>query len=319
MQNNLISKDSAYYQTYFVDIKANPFVKWAGGKRQIISEIHNYLPKFLETNSEITYIEPFVGGGALYFSLSSSPNIKETILIDINPILIITYKIIKSKIDELITTLSIFEQKYKKANEEKQSNYYYSARSEYNNLIRKTDLKNFQESWIRIAALFIFLNRTCYNGLYRVNSQGEFNVPRGSYRNPKICDSENLYHVHKALTKTKIIHGDFADAGKYLSNSSFVYLDPPYRPLKSSGFTSYTKNDFDDNEQRRLADFCNKIHNCGGKFLLSNSDPKNIDPDDDFFENLYSKFNISRIEARRNINSNGDDRGIISELLIMNY
>ena len=319
MPNSYILKDGTYYQTYFIDIKANPFVKWAGGKRQIIDQIHNYLPKFLESNSEITYIEPFVGGGAVYFSLSSSPNIKETILVDNNPILIITYKIIKSKIDELINTLSIFEQKYKKFNEEKQSNYYYSARSEYNKLIATTDLVNYDEHWIRIAAFFIFLNRTCYNGLYRVNSQGEFNVPRGSYRNPKICDSENLYHVHKALKRTIILHGDFTKAEKYITNSSFIYLDPPYRPLKSSSFTSYTKNDFNENEQRRLANFCNNIHQRGGKFLLSNSDPKNIDPNDDFFDSLYSKFNIERIEARRNINSNGDDRGIISELLIMNY
>ena len=319
MPSRYIIKDSTYYQMYFVDMKAYPFIKWAGGKRQIIDDIHNFLPKFIEDN-ETTYIEPFVGGGAVYFSLFNSPNINKAYLIDNNPILIITYKIIKEHINELIAKLSALEKSYKKSTHvEHQSELYYRYRSEYNNLIINTDLYNMYPNWVDIASLFIFLNRTCFNGLYRVNSKGEFNVPRGSYKNPKICDSNNLYQVSKALQKANIFHNDFEFSKEFINNSSFVYLDPPYRPLKSSSFTSYTKNDFDDNDQIRLAKFCHDIDRIGGKFLLSNSDPKNTDQDDNFFEKLYANFHIERIYARRNINRNGSERGQISELLIMNY
>ena len=319
MLDRFLLKDSAYYQTYFIDIKANPFVKWVGGKRQIIDEIHDYLPSFIESTENLTYIEPFVGGGAVFFSLFPSPNIHKSILIDNNPILIITYKAIKNHIDEFITNLAEYERLYSSFQENERTSFYYQIRDEYNALIKVSNFEEFNQNWIPLATKFIFLNRTCFNGLYRVNSQGEFNVPIGSYVNPKICDSDNLFHVHKALQKTDIFHGDFEIAKKYISSSSFVYLDPPYRPLSSSSFTSYTKTDFDDNEQKRLANFCDRINELGGKFLLSNSDPKNSDPDDNFFDTLYSKYHIERINARRNINSNGNDRGAVSELLIMNY
>jgi DNA adenine methylase len=319
MQHDLILKDSVYYQLYFTEVEAEPFVKWAGGKRQIINEIHDFLPGFIE-NNEITYIEPFVGGGAVYFSLFRSPNIKRAILIDNNPILIITYKTIKDYLDQLLSKLFILEQKYKKYNDDEyQSELYYQVRDNYNKLVKNSELQHQNPNWIDLASMFIFLNRTCFNGLYRVNQKGEFNVPRGSYKNPNICNSENLYHVSKALEKTIIHHDDFEKAEQYLDDKTFVYLDPPYRPLKLSSFTSYTKIDFDDNEQIRLAMFCRKIDKKGGKFLLSNSDPKNTDPNDNFFDDLYSGFNIERITARRNINSNGSDRGTVSELLIMNY
>ncbi|MDY6846929.1 MAG: Dam family site-specific DNA-(adenine-N6)-methyltransferase [Chloroflexota bacterium] len=319
MQHNFLLKDSVYYQLYFTVLKAEPFVKWAGGKRQIIDEIHNFLPQSLEDH-EITYIEPFVGGGAVYFSLFNSPNIKKSILIDNNPILIISYKIIKNHLDELIGNLFSLEKEYKKYQDDNfQSNFYYNIRDKYNDLIKISDLEKENPNWIKLASMFIFLNRTCFNGLYRVNSKGEFNVPRGSYKNPNICNSDNLYQVSRALEKSEIYHDDFEKAEQFIDSRSFVYLDPPYRPLKSSGFTSYTKIDFNDDEQIRLAEFCHKIDKLGGKFLLSNSDPKNIDPNDDFFDDLYSKFHIERIYARRNINSNGNERGLVSELLIMNY
>lgn len=319
MSHNYLVKDSAYYQTYFIDIKANPFVKWAGGKRQIINDIHNFLPKMIESHENITYIEPFVGGGAVYFSLFPSPNITKSVLIDTNLSLIITYQIIKSRLDELITVLEGIELKYNNNSEEGQSIYYYETRDKFNTLTSNITNDIQSEKWLWIAAYFIFLNKTCFNGLYRVNSNGEFNVPRGSYNNPNICDADNLFHVHKALEKAVIIHGDFEKAEKFIDSSTFVYLDPPYRPIKASSFTSYTNNDFNDFEQIRLADFCRKIDSMGGKFLLSNSDPKNTDPSDNFFEELYKNFNIERIDARRNINSNGNDRGTVTELLIMNY
>lgn len=319
MSSSYVLKDSLYYQTYFINIQAEPFVKWVGGKRQIIDQIHNFLPKIIEED-EVTYVEPFVGGGAVYFSLFNSPNIKKSILFDNNPILIITYKMIRNHLNELINNLYVLEQNYKaNLRESYQSDFYYRIRDEYNTMIKQTDLIYENPNWIKLASKFIFLNRTCFNGLYRVNSDGEFNVPRGNYKNPKICNSENLYHVSQALQKAKIIHNDFEKAEKFINKHSFVYLDPPYRPLNSSSFTSYTKTDFDDSEQRRLAEFCSRIDEAGGKFLLSNSDPKNTDPNDDFFDDLYSDFHIERIYARRNINSNGNDRGEISELLIMNY
>jgi len=319
MPYNYLVKESPYYQLYFVDVKAEPFVKWAGGKRQIIDEIHNFLPRSIETD-EVSYIEPFVGGGAVYFSLYNSPNIKQSILIDNNPILIVTYKVIKDHLDQLVTKLYLIELDYKKSDDEQfQSEYYYDIREKYNKLMKNTDISIFNSNWIDLASEFIFLNRTCFNGLYRVNSSGEFNVPKGSYKNPNICNADNLKHVSIALRKAGIYHNDFEFSESYINKSSFIYLDPPYRPLNSSGFTSYTKMDFDDNEQKRLARFCHRIDKIGAKFLLSNSDPKNTDPNDNFFENLYSDFHIERINARRNINSNGNDRGVVSELLIMNY
>jgi len=319
MQNKFLLKDSTYYQMYLLDIQANPFVKWAGGKRQIIDEIHGFLPKIIQER-DIKYIEPFVGGGAVYFSLFKSPNIQESILIDNNPILIATYNTIKNNVDKLISDLYILEQNYKQITEEKKkSKYYYKIREQYNELIRKIEFPIDNSSCIKLAAKFIFLNRTCFNGLYRVNSKGEFNVPRGNYKNPNICNSKNLFQVANALRKAKILHDDFERSEEFIDGSSFVYLDPPYRPLNSSGFISYTKIEFDDNEQKRLAKFCNKIDKLGGKFLLSNSDPKNSDPDDNFFDELYSDYRIIRINARRNINRNGNERGLVSELLIMNY
>ena len=319
MQNNFLLKDSPFYQMYLLDIQANPFVKWAGGKRQIINEIHCYLPEIIQ-EKEIKYIEPFVGGGAVYFSLFNSPNIQEAILIDNNPALIIAYNTIKNDVDKLINDLYILEQAYKEIiTEEERSKYYYRIREQYNELIKKLDFRLDNSYSIRLTAKFIFLNRTCFNGLYRVNSKGEFNVPKGSYKNPNICNPNNLYQVSKALKKAKILHNDFIIAEEFIDGSSFVYLDPPYRPLNSSGFTSYTRIDFNDNEQKRLAKFCQKIDRLGGKFLLSNSDPKNSDPDDNFFDDLFSGFRIIRINARRNINRNGNERGTVSELLIMNY
>lgn len=319
MQSEFILREGSYYQLYFSDIKVLPFVKWAGGKRQIISELHNYLPKMIEEKN-ISYVEPFVGGGAVYFSLFQSPNIEKSILIDNNPILIITYKTIKHNLNDLLFALNKLEKSYKNIRfEDLKSKYYYRIRDEFNNLIRSSNLSKQNPNWTRLSAMFIFLNHTCFNGLYRVNSKGEFNVPRGSYKNPKISDSNNLSQVSMALQKSKILNDDFTVAIDYIDKSSFVYLDPPYRPLKNSSFTSYTKTGFDDNEQKRLAKFCRRIDKLGGKFLLSNSDPKNTDPNDNFFDDLYSGFRIVRINARRNINSNGADRGYVSELLIMNY
>lgn len=170
------------------------------------------------------------------------------------------------------------------------------------------------------AALFIFLNKTCYNGLYRVNRKNEFNVPIGSYKKPVICDSENLRAVSQLLQKVIILNGDFEQTLDYASGKTLFYCDPPYRPLsKTSSFNSYAQDVFDDSEQERLARFCKRIDESGYYWILSNSDPKNINSDDDFFESLYGDFNIKRVSAKRFINSKGSRRGAINELLITNY
>ena len=169
------------------------------------------------------------------------------------------------------------------------------------------------------AVYFIFLNKTCFNGLYRVNKNGQFNVPMGSYKNPSICDEENLRNVNKALQNVTIVCGDYTLSQSFIDKDTFVYIDPPYRPIShTSGFTAYNTEAFDDNEQIRLAKFFDEISDVGAKAVLSNSDPKNVNPDDTFFDDLYSRYHIKRINATRAINSKAEKRGKISELLITN-
>ncbi|NYE58028.1 DNA adenine methylase [Carboxydothermus ferrireducens] len=192
---------------------------------------------------------------------------------------------------------------------------YYEIRDEYNSKVSSIDHIDIER-----AAKFIFLNRTCFNGLYRVNKEGKFNVPYGDYKNPTICDERNLYLVSSLLQKVQIFAGDYRESAKYISKDSFVYFDPPYRPLnKTSNFTSYSKSDFTDKDQIELARFYAQMNELGAFLLLSNSDPKNEDPNDNFFDDLYKDFNIYRVMARRSINSDGRGRGLIKELLITNY
>ena len=300
--------------------KAAPFVKWVGGKRQIVPIIEQYQPLSLATGTTNVYVEPFVGGGAIFFYFSNQYQFKEKYIIDINPELILVYKTIQKKVEVLIASLQLLEGEYLSLVDESRKKFYYEIRDQYNKKKNKFDYSYFHSDWIKRASQFIFLNRTCYNGLYRVNSKGEFNVPAGSYKNPKICDPTNLLYVAKALEKTIILQGDFSLCEQYVTDKTFLYFDPPYRPIsKTSSFNSYSKDSFDDKEQKRLAEFCRRIDSLGAKFLLSNSDPKNYDQNDDFFDVLYEEFEIRRIEARRNINSKGGKRGPVSELLIMNY
>jgi len=170
------------------------------------------------------------------------------------------------------------------------------------------------------SALFIFLNRTCFNGLYRVNSKNEFNVPIGSYKHPMICDKENILAVSKALQKVEIICGDFEQTIQYADGNTLFYFDPPYKPLsETSNFNAYAKDNFDDNEQIRLRDFCQKLDNLNYYWILSNSDVKGKDENNHFFDELYANFEIKRVLAKRNINANPEKRGVLNELLITNY
>ena len=195
--------------------------------------------------------------------------------------------------------------------EEHRKEYYYFIREAFNNA---------SDDSIEKSVYFLFLNKTCFNGLYRVNSKNQFNVPHGRYKNPTILDKDGLINISKILSNVKITHGDFANVEQYVDDSTFVYLDPPYRPLNNtSSFTSYSNNGFDDNEQIRLANFFDILNGKKAKLMLSNSDPKNTDADDIFFDDLYEKYNITRVEAKRAINSNPDGRGKLTELLITNY
>ena len=290
---------------------AKPFLKWAGGKTQLIGEIENNLPIGLKHGEITKYIEPFVGSGAIFFYLVSKYNIQEVYINDTNKDLINTYRVIRDDIESLINELEELSKTYSKCNEEEKSKFFYDIRDLYNG--NRTNK-------IKHASYFIFLNRTCFNGLYRVNSKGGFNVPFGKYVNPKICDEENLRNVSEILKNIKILNIDFEDTEKYVDNKTFVYFDPPYRPLNiTSNFNSYSKEAFNDDTQKKLAEYFKKLNRIGAKLMLSNSDPKNTDESDNFFDDLYSGFNIKRVNAKRMINSNASKRGEITELLITNY
>ncbi len=295
------------------DKSAKPFLKWAGGKGQLIKEIEKYYP----FNDTITkYAEPFVGGGAVLFDVLKRFNLKEVYISDTNAELINTYKAVRDNIDELIELLSVYEKEYIPMDTENRKQYYMDKRESFNTIKVNGDKSENLEK----AALMIFLNRTCFNGLYRVNKKGLFNVPMGSYKNPLICDEDNLRAVSQNLQKVNIVCDDYRKSRDFIDENTFVYLDPPYRPLTStSSFTAYTENLFDDEMQIELADFVNEMHNKGAKIVVSNSDPKNSDTDDNFFDDIYSNHKIRRVEATRMINCNSESRGKIKELLISNY
>ena len=288
---------------------AKPFLKWAGGKTQLISEIEKNLP----CSAIDTYVEPFVGSGAvLFWVLGAFLHLERAVVNDINQDLINTYKTIQSAPKELISILEILQNEYHSLENEddKKKEYYYQKRELFNN--RK-------QSKTEHSALFIFLNRTCFNGLYRVNRKNEFNVPMGSYKKPTICDKSNILAVSEALQKVELLCGDFEQTVNYTTPNTFFYFDPPYKPLsETSSFNSYAKDEFNDGEQIRLKNFCDKLDSLGHHWILSNSDVKGKNPNDNFFDDLYSNFIIKRVDAKRSINANPQKRGFLKELLITN-
>ena len=295
-------------------IECKPFIKWVGGKGQLLSEINKLYPVELGKNIN-KYAEIFVGGGAVLFDILSKYKLDEVYISDKNLELINTYKSIRDNVDILIKSLKEMEEQYIPLNTENRKDYYYKKREEYNSLKINSEVNNIEK-----AVLFIFLNKTCFNGLYRVNKKGEFNVPMGAYKKPKICDEENLKNVSLTLRNVKIVYADYRKSEKFIDGKTFVYIDPPYRPLNiTSSFTSYTENDFNDKEQIELAEYINVLNKKGAKIVISNSDPKNNDIDDNFFDKLYKNYNINRVKATRMLNSNASLRGAINELLITNY
>jgi len=266
-----------------------PFIKWVGGKRQLADELQKRLP-----SSYNRYFEPFVGGGALFFALKP----EKAFIADLNSELINVYKIVRDYVEELIKELS----KYKNT-----KTCYYKTRD----MDRKPDYHRLPA--LQKAARFIYLNKTCYNGLYRVNSKGQFNVPFGKYKNPKICDAENLRACSQALQKTEIVNADFSIVLDFAKPKDFVYFDPPYVPLNAtSNFTAYTQNGFDVDMQFRLKEVCDKLTDKGVLWMLSNSYTE-------FVLNLYKEYNIHTVYANRAVNCKSNGRGKIKEVIVRNY
>ena len=299
---------------------ARPFLKWAGGKTQLLNEFHKRLPEEIPTGKITKYAEPFIGGGAFFVLLNQKYSFEHCMICDVNEELILTYEVIKKTVEPLIENLGILESDYLSKDQRNRELLYYEIRNAFNRKLPGSNFQRFNPEWIVLAAWIIFLNRTCFNGLFRVNRKGEFNVPFGKYKNPKICNADNLKDVSALLKATCIESGDFTKVRTFVDDTSFVYFDPPYRPLnQTSSFTSYSKNGFFDADQVRLVQFFKELDKKGAKIMLSNSDPQNHNPDDTFFEDHFSDYTIERVPATRMINSDGARRGKINELIITNY
>lgn len=289
------NKELIEYTAHFLSEKPKPFVKWVGGKRQLLEQFKSmnlYPPEKFEVKTG-RYFEPFVGGGAVFFDLLPS----KAFLSDLNNELVVTYNVIKNDVEKLIVSLK----KHK-------------IDKEYFLKVRAQDINKLSD--IATASRFIFLNRTCFNGMYRVNSKGGFNVPYGAYTNPKICDAENLRRVSKALQNVEIKHQDYKAILKIAKKGDFIYFDPPYYPVsKTASFTSYTKEGFLDKEQLELRDAFVELSKKGCFVMLSNSDTP-------FINKIYSNLKgvrINKVFAGRMINSDASGRGKITEVLVTNY
>ena len=294
-------------------VKAKPFIKWVGGKSQLIEQLNAQLPADFDSLENVTYIEPFVGGGAmLFYMLQHYPNINHAIINDINSDLTTCYRTVRDNPNELIASLQDIENTYLSLNtEEARKEFFMVVRNRYNE-------KNLDP--IENTTKFFFLNKTCFNGLYRVNKKGLFNVPFGRYSNPTICNPETILKDSELLQRVEILNGDFEETFKYAQGNTLFYFDPPYRPLSdTSSFNNYAKEDFNDDEQIRLKKYCDRINDAGFKFMLSNSDCKSVNEEDNFFDVLYAAYQIERVLASRSINSNPNKRGELTEILVRNY
>lgn len=289
-------------------MKAKPFVKWVGGKSQLIDQLEALLPADFDQWENVTYIEPFVGGGAMLFHmLQAHPNITAAVINDINADLTTCYQVVRDTPDTLVASLQQIQAEYYALRaEESKREFYMQRRAEFNTK---------QLSPVRNTTLFFFLNRTCFNGLYRVNKSGLFNVPFGRYETPTICDPVTIYADSRLLQNVTILTGDYTQTLQYAQGNTFFYFDPPYRPLNTtSSFNDYAKEPFNDLAQQRLKAFCDQLQTAGHHFMLSNSDCQ-----DGFFDDLYLQYQIARVFASRNVNANPAKRGKLTELLVRNY
>ena len=293
--------------------KAKPFIKWVGGKGQLLEQLEALLPADFDNWDNATYIEPFVGGGAMLFNmLQKHPNIKRAVINDINHDLIVCYQTVRDNVEQLIPSLQDIEKRYYALTDmEAKREMFMEVRARYNE-------KNLDA--IENTTLFFFLNRTCFNGLYRVNRKGLFNVPCGKYLMPQICDEGTLRADNELLQRVEILEGDFEQTIDFAQEQTLFYFDPPYRPLSdTSSFNDYTKDAFNDDSQVRLKEYCDVVSERGYKFMLSNSDCKGKNEEDNFFDVLYGAYQIDRVMASRNVNANAAKRGKISEILVHNY
>ena len=294
---------------------AKPFVKWAGGKGNLIPQLESLLPHDFDSQKDVTYIEPFVGGGAMLFHMLKNHRcITKAVINDINSDLIHCYDLIAHNPQVLIDRLSIIELDFYNNDVHERRDLFYAYREQYNNENNDPDGK---------AALFIFLNHTCFNGLYRVNADGRFNVPYGRYKKPIICNKDLIMADHDLLSSVELVirPGDYKLTRQNLSrhNTNFVYFDPPYRPLNgASNFKEYSNHPFEDEQQMELKRFCDTLSRQNCLIMQSNSDSKN-DNGDSFFEGLYEGYHFQRIFAPRYINANPQKRNKLKEIVIMNY
>jgi DNA adenine methylase len=294
-------------------MKAKPFIKWVGGKSQLIEQLDALLPADFGNWENATYIEPFAGGGAmLFYMLQRYPNIQHAVINDVNQDLTTCYCTVRDYPEELINSLSGIEKEYLTLpNDDERRAFFMNSRGHYNE-------KNLDP--IENTTLFIFLNRTCFNGLYRVNKRGQFNVPFGKYKNPTICDAATIRKDSEVLRRVEILTGDFEETFNFAEGNTLFYFDPPYRPLSdTSSFNDYTKDSFNDDSQVRLKEYCDRINQAGYKFMLSNSDCKGKNEADNFFDVLYGNYEIERVIASRSVNSNPTKRGKLTEILVHNY
>lgn len=299
-------------------INATPFLKWAGGKGQLLQTLLEYLPNELKNGEIKKYCEPFIGGGAVFFYVVQNFNIEQAYISDINDDLIDVYMAIKNQVEEIIYQLQIIKNSFYSLLNDKRKDFYYQTREEFNN--NKGKFKKYTSNSIHRLAQLIFMNRTCFNGLFRTNSNGIFNVPYGQYKNPKIYDENNLRAISYCLQKTIIECGDFEKSESFIDEKTLVYFDPPYRPIsKTSHFTSYFPGGFDDNEQIRLSKFYKKLDSKKAYLIMSNSDSFDTENRDDFFEGIYSDYKIRKVKAYRAINCISSKRGKITENIITNY
>jgi len=294
-------------------MKAKPFIKWVGGKGQLIEQLEALLPADFDRWENVTYIEPFVGGGAMLFHmLQKHKNIKSAVINDINSDLTTCYKVVRDTPTELVNSLKEIQREYYSLKiEDVRKQFYMLMRDEFNTKLLTP---------IRNTTLFFFLNRTCFNGLYRVNKSGLFNVPFGRYETPTICDPVTIYADSELLQNVDIMTGDYQQTFEKAKGCTLFYFDPPYRPLSNtSSFNDYAKEAFNDLAQERLKKFCDRIEAAGYSFMLSNSDCFNTPAKDRFFEDLYLEYIIERVWASRYVNANPSKRGKLQEILVHNY
>lgn len=300
-----------------------PCWKWIGGKGKLLPILDKYVELAIEHDVD-RYAEPFVGGGALLWHILDIHDdvFKQFYIADINAEVINVYKVIQNNVIDLKSLLADFETEYLADDFDARAEMYYRKRDAYNQLLLTHHGIYYGNDAVLCAALFIFLNKTCFNGLYRVSSAGKFNAAHGRYEHPVICNAEALDDASDALRNHDVIinNDSYQDVAVFADSRTLLYMDPPYRPLtETANFVSYAKSRFNDSNQRELAEFCRKLDADGSLFMLSNSEPHNNDDNDDFFDNLYSGFDIHRISAARSVNRDGKGRGKIPELLITNF